>query len=126
MQETVAILGASDKAERFAHKALVVLVEKGHIPLPVNPNHDTIDGHQCIQSLADYKGTIDTVTVYVQPSILRTLVDDIVAVHPDRVILNPGTEDDAVIERLRSAGIRVQIACTLVLLNTNQYVIPVN
>lgn len=121
MHETVAILGASNETGRYSHKAKVALTEHGHITVLFNPNHDKIDGQKCFQSLAAYEGKIDTITVYVRPSILRGLVAEIIHARPERVILNPGTEDDAVVQMLKAAGIDVQIACTLVLLSSNQY-----
>jgi len=121
MQETVAILGASNDANRYSHKAMVALAEHGHITVLFNPSHDEIHGRKCFQSLAAYEGKIDTITVYVRPSILRGLVDEIINTSPKRVILNPGTEDDVTMQLLKAAGIEVQIDCTLVLLSSNQF-----
>lgn len=121
MIETVAILGATDNPSRYAHKSMLELMDQGHKVLPVNPGHAQIEGIQCHQDLAACPDEVDTVTVYVRPSILKGLLKDIVTVHPKRVILNPGTEDPDIIRQLQGAGIKVQIACTLVLLNTNQF-----
>lgn len=121
MQETVAILGASNNTGRYSHMAMVALTDHGHITVLINPGHDEIDGRKCYRSVADYEEKIDTITVYVRPSILHGLVDEIIAAQPVRVILNPGTEDDAIVQKLEAAGIKVQIACTLVLLSSNQY-----
>jgi uncharacterized protein len=121
MKETVAILGASDNPRRFAHKSMLLLADHGHKVLPVNPYHERIDGIQCYQDLEACPGGIDTITVYVRPDILKGLLRDIVNANPRRVILNPGTEDQDIISQLRGDGIKVQQACTLVLLNTNQY-----
>lgn len=121
MPERVAILGASDKPDRYAHQAMLALQRHGHTPLPVNPHHDTIDGVPCVSSLADLTEPPDTITVYVRPAILTGLVLEIIAAAPRRVILNPGTEEDAIRRDLEAAGIRVQEACTLVLLSTGQF-----
>ena len=90
MTETVAVLGATDNPNRFAYRAMLALTEHGHKVLPINPFHDEIDGTRCYQDLAACAGELDTITVYVRPSILRGLVKDIVAAQPRRVILNPG------------------------------------
>lgn len=121
MTETVAILGATDNPDRYAHKAMLALVGQGHKVLPVNPYHDQIDGTQCYQDLAACPDGVDTITVYVRPGILRGLLKDIVDAKPRRVILNPGTEDPAIVSQIREVGIKVQEACTLVLLSSNQY-----
>ena len=121
MTETVAIIGASKNSSRFSHKAQIALAERGHIPVPVNPKYDRIDGIRCYPDLTSFPGRIDTVTIYVKPVILRSLTEDIIQVKPVRVIFNPGSECDDVSVRLRSSGIEVQNACTLVLLNTAQF-----
>lgn len=122
MTETVVILGASINPNRFSHKAQVALAENGYIPVPVNPKYDQIDGVQCYPNLASFPGSIDTITIYVKSSILRAMTEEVIQVHPKRVIFNPGAECKDVSTRLKSAGIEVQNACTLVLLKTSQFI----
>ena len=121
MTENVAILGASKNQSRYANKAQKFLIEKGHTALPINPKYDMIDGIKCYPNLTSCSQSIDTVTVYVRPSILITLVQDIIHACPYRVILNPGTNDERAIDNLEKAGIKIQMACTLVLLRTSQF-----
>lgn len=121
MKETVAVLGASPKPARFSHKAIVALKEAGHCVLPVNPGQSEIDGLRCYPDLSSCPDKIDTITVYVNPSILVRRVDDMIRVQPRRVILNPGTESDEVIESLESAGIDVKLDCTLVMLSVGTF-----
>ena len=121
MIEAVAILGASKNQSRYANKAQKFLIEKGHTTIPINPKYDTIDGIKCYPNLESYSQNINTITVYVQPSILSTLVRDIIQASPYRVIFNPGTENEKVIDQLEKAGIEIQMACTLVLLRTSQF-----
>ncbi|MBN2332751.1 MAG: CoA-binding protein [Deltaproteobacteria bacterium] len=121
--ETVALLGASDKKERYAYKAQNMLAEYGHKVIPVSHRVETVDGIPCRPDVSSIDETIDTVTVYVNPTILQKIVPEIIAKKPARVILNPGTEDDHIEAQLTDAGIRVVRACTLVLLRTDQYMI---
>jgi hypothetical protein len=60
-------------------------------------------------------------TLYVGPERSRGLIEDIIALAPARVILNPGTESPELEEALRLAGIPGERACTLVLLRTSQF-----
>ena len=120
-KETVAVLGASPKPARFSHKAIVALRQAGHRVLPINPGQSEIDGLTCYPDLAACPDKIDTITVYVNPSILIRRVEDMISVQPRRVILNPGTESDEVIERLESAGIEVIRDCTLVMLSVGAF-----
>ena len=121
MAETVVILGASINPDRYAYKAQLALIENGHTAVPVNPRYDQIDGIQCYPELKSLELNIDTITIYVKPAILRNMTEDIIHVNPRRVIFNPGAECREVSARLESAGIKVQNACTLVLLNTSQF-----
>jgi predicted CoA-binding protein len=121
MAETVVILGASINPDRYSYKTQLALMEKGHTPVPVNPRYDQIDGIQCYPELKSLERNIDTITIYVKPAILRSMTEDIVHLRPRRVIFNPGAECQEVSARLESAGIKVQNACTLVLLNTSQF-----
>lgn len=116
----VAILGASDNPSRYSYKAYNLLKESGHSSFLVNPNHTTLLGQTCHKSLRELKD-IDTVTVYVNPNILENVIEDLIVLAPKRVIFNPGSENPLIYESLLEKGIRIEEACTLVLLNTNQF-----
>jgi len=121
MKEIVAIIGASNKPDRYAYKALKNLLSKGHIPVPINPRLEDIDGLKCYPNLESYPDKIDTITLYLRPAHLLPMVPQIIKIKPKRVIFNPGTEDAEIMEQLEEKGIEAQEACTLVLLNTNQF-----
>ena len=121
MAETVVILGASTNPGRFSHKAQLALLASGHTPVPVNPRYAEVDGIRCYPDLKSVGRDVDTVTVYVRPDILAPMIDDVVQMMPGRVIFNPGSECREASDRFESAGIRVQNACTLVLLDTSRF-----
>ena len=120
-KQTVAILGASDKPERFAYKAFHMLREHGHIPLPVTPKLKDIEGIKAVPTLADLPSPPDTLTMYVGPDISRNLTDVILKAKPGRVIFNPGTENPELEKKLKENGIKVVEGCTLVMLRSNQF-----
>lgn len=117
----VAILGASPKPDRYAHKAQQMLMDKGHDVFPVSVDGKAILDVPGYASLSDIAEPIDTLTLYLGPARFTALVEDVIALNPRRVILNPGTEDEAIATTLRNAGILVEEACTLVLLGTGQF-----
>ncbi len=119
--ENVAVIGASPKQERYSNKAIRLLDEYQHTPIPVAPKLETIEGKKVYQSLADIPEKIDTVTIYVGPARQDAIIKDIIKLAPRRVIFNPNTENKSVYNQLETAGIKVLEACTLVLLKTNQY-----
>ena len=121
MSERVAILGASDQPERYAHKAFRMLREYGHETVPVHPTLAEVEGVPVVADLRTIEGSVDTLTLYVRPAISEPLADDIVALRPGRVIFNPGTESAALQAALDKAGIPWEEACTLVLLGTGMF-----
>jgi predicted CoA-binding protein len=121
MTKNVAVLGASADPVKYSHRAILLLKRKGFNPIPVNPNEEEVDGMKCYPTLADVPDEVDTVTVYLRPSVSSQLIGDILAKQPRRVIENPGTDNEELTEACRAAGIEVVHACTLVLLNTGQF-----
>jgi hypothetical protein len=57
----------------------------------------------------------------VNPNISSQFEDALLKLSPKRVIFNPGAENSELSERLSKNGIKVENACTLVLLRTGQY-----
>mgnify|MGYP005991564951 CR=1 FL=1 len=119
--ETVAVLGASPKRERYSHQAMMLLQKHGHRVIPVNPGHDMIDGIAVARSLSVISEAVDTVTVYVAPAHLDSQLEALQTLQPRRVIFNPGAEHPEAMRALAAQGIAVEAACTLVMLRTGQY-----
>ncbi len=119
--QNVAILGASNKPDRYAYKAFNALKEHGHETYLINPRIEIIDDTKVYSSLNDLDTPIDTLTIYLSPQRLEPLVDDIIKLKPQRVIFNPGTESSLAQEKLSEAKIDYEEACTLVLLSTKQF-----
>ncbi len=119
--QTVAILGASDNPSRYVYLAFKKLQAYGHKPLPVSPKLKNLEGVPVVASVKDLQQPIDTLTMYVGAAISGTLTEEIVALKPGRVIFNPGSENLALEQKLREAGIEFENACTLVLLSTEQF-----
>ncbi len=119
--ETVAVLGASPKPDRYAYRAMQMLREHGHRAIPVNPAFDEILGDKCYRSIAEIPDTVDTVTMYLGKQRSDPLIGEIVKAKPRRIIMNPGAENGDLAAKAEAAGIEVDYACTLVLLQTGGF-----
>ncbi|MCK5806108.1 MAG: CoA-binding protein [Lentisphaeria bacterium] len=119
--ETVVVLGASPKPERYSNQAVRLLLEKGHRVIPVHPAVDKIESLPVVRNLAEVETTVDTVTIYVSAAISSGLQNELLRLAPQRVLFNPGAENPSLQDALRERGVRVQEACTLVLLKTDQF-----
>jgi hypothetical protein len=121
-KETVVLVGASSKPDRYAYKAMLLLAENGHHVFPVHPREKEILGYPVYARLADIPVVpIHTVTLYVGAETSRALHAALSTLRPKRVIFNPGAENLVLAEALRSEGIVCMEACTLVLLKTSQF-----
>ena len=120
-KETVVVLGASPKPERYSNQAVRALVEHGHRVIPVHPLLKKIAGVVVVPALSGVKDPVNTLTLYVGPERGKELLQDMINLGPDRVIMNPGTESDELEEELNAKGIAVLRACTLVMLRTDQF-----
>ncbi len=114
-------MGASPKPDRYAYKAMEMLRRHGHTAIPVNPTFSDVLGETCYRSIAEVPTAIDTVTMYLGKERSDPLIDEIVAAKPRRIIMNPGAENDDLARKAEAAGIEVDYACTLVLLQTGSF-----
>ncbi len=115
------ILGASDKPERYAYKATVMLSSHGHEVFPVGLKEGDIEGTSILTNTPIIEN-IDTVTLYVGAKNQAMYYDYILnKIQPKRIIFNPGTENNELSLLAKEKGIETEIACTLVLLSLNNY-----
>ena len=118
--ENVLILGASTTPTRYSYIAARMLTQSGHSIFPVGIKKGKLFGVE-IDSTFPKNQAIDTITLYINPKLHAVYINDIIAIKPNRVIFNPGTESDSTVEQLSNKGINCVDACTLVLLRTQQF-----
>lgn len=119
--KTVVVLGASSNPQRYSNKVLKELLRQGYSVIAVNPSETIIEQLPAVTSLSHITQPIDTLTVYVNPAILKPLVPSVIALKPRRVILNPGTENNEIEHLLDNNGIAVLKTCTLMLLQSHAF-----
>ncbi len=120
-QQRVVVLGASNKPQRYAYKALKALQQAGHEVIPVHPRLETIEGVAVVNGLANVEGRVDTLTLYVGEARSTPLIPEILALKPGRVIFNPGSESLLLQQALSDANIPWVHACTLVMLSADRF-----
>lgn len=117
----VALIGATDKPDRYAYQAMKLLLKKEHQVYLVHPRLAEIEGLRVYQTVREITEQIHTVTLYVGVPRSTPMISDVLGCHPRRIIFNPGAENDLLEERARNAGIETVRGCTLVMLKTNQF-----
>lgn len=114
------ILGASDNPQRYSYLALERLRNAGHEVVTIGKRKITVKDVPVDIEKKAYPG-IHTVTLYLNPAHQKEYYDYILSLHPQRVIFNPGTENEEFEQMANRQGIETLEACTLVLLSTGQY-----
>ncbi len=119
MKKTV-VLGASTNPTRYSYLVTNRLNELGHEVIPFGIKQGKIGELEIVNEWKSFK-EVDTVTLYLNPALQKGYYDRILALKPNRIIFNPGTENVELISLAKEQGIEVEIACSLVMLSTGEY-----
>ena len=120
MSKKTVVIGASLKPSRYSNIAINRLADYNHETVAIGLREGEVRGVVIDTELKPYKN-IDTVTLYLNPERQKEYYKYIMGLSPKRVIFNPGTENPEFYDLLKAEGIDYEVACTLVLLSTNQY-----
>jgi len=119
-QKKTLVLGASENPARYSNLAVNKLTSLKHPVVALGARKGVI-GNTIIETEKKTFDDIDTITLYLNPLRQKEYYDYILSLQPQRIIFNPGAENDELAALAHSKGIKVQEACTLVLLSTGQY-----
>ena len=119
-QKKTLVLGASDNPSRYSFLAINSLRRHGHPVVAIGRKNTRVADIHVTKEPEQFEN-IDTVTLYLNPRNQQGYYDYILSLKPQRIIFNPGTENDELVEKAREKGIQTKEACTLVMLSTNQY-----
>ncbi|WP_378185231.1 CoA-binding protein [Aquimarina sp. W85] len=119
MKKTL-VLGASTKPNRYSFLAIERLRRYAIDTVALGLKSGTVADINIDTEKKMYQ-EIHSITLYLNPRRQVEYYDYIVSLQPKRVIFNPGTENPELYKILKENAIEIEIACTLVLLSTNQY-----
>ncbi len=120
MKKKTLVLGASLNPSRYSFLAINRMVSYDQPVVAIGLKKVEIAGVSISTENEKFEA-IDTVTLYLNPQRQRDYYQYILSLKPKRVIFNPGTENPEFYALLRKNNIDPEIACTLVMLGTNQY-----
>lgn len=120
MKKKTLVLGASLNPGRYSNIAIKRLVSNDQPTLAVGLKKGEVAGVSITNEMEDFD-EVDTITLYLNPQRQKQYYDYILSLQPERVIFNPGTENPELYDLLRKNSIEIEVACTLVMLATNQY-----
>lgn len=116
------LVGATTNPDRYAFIAAQLFDKKGIDFIPIGVKKGLIFGKEILdlqkKPLFD---AIDTITLYLSPINQTEWIDYFLSLHPKRIVFNPGTENPEFFKKAKEEEIEVVVACTLVMVQTNQY-----
>ncbi|MCB0458013.1 MAG: CoA-binding protein [Flavobacteriaceae bacterium] len=114
------VIGVSMHPYRYAYMAVNRLLDHNIPVVAIGLQKGVIRSVEIETEKIPFEG-IGTVTLYISPKHQPEYYSYICSLKPKRVIFNPGTENPDFYSLLKKNNIEVEVACTLVLLSTNQY-----
>ena len=96
-QRRFAVIGASDKTNKYGYQIFKSLKERKYEVYPVNPRITELEGVRCYASLADIPVKIDVADFVIHPGETERVLEDCRKLGINRVWLQPGSESDAAI-----------------------------
>jgi len=114
------VLGASGNPARYSNLAVKKLRAHQHPVIAIGKKSGQVGD---VEIVTDHMpvGAVDTITLYLNPMNQKEYYDYILELRPNRIIFNPGTENDELIRRAKENGIEPVVGCTLVMLSTGMY-----
>ncbi|MFZ4056852.1 MAG: CoA-binding protein [Ferruginibacter sp.] len=114
------ILGASENPTRYSNLAVKRLLANAFPVVAIGAKAGQIE-EIVIETEQIAFDNIDTISLYLNPDRQKEYYNYILALKPKRLIFNPGTENDELVELAQQHQIQTVEACTLVMLSTGQY-----
>ncbi|NJL14660.1 MAG: CoA-binding protein [Microscillaceae bacterium] len=96
------------------------LIAHQHEIVLLGVREGAIAGHPILAGQPEVRD-VHTVSLYIKPLHQPAWYDYLLALQPQRIIFNPGTENPELAQKAARQGIEVRYACTLVMLAQGQY-----
>ncbi len=102
-----AVVGATDKKDKFGYKIYKRLKEYDYNVYPVNPSLDQIDGDKCYPNLNSIDAKIEVVDMVVNSSIGLEVMKDVKNNEIEYVWLQPGARSQKIREFAAKNNIKI-------------------
>ena len=114
------VLGASPNPARYSYLAIHRLRAHDHPVIAIGKRKGQVADIDITTNHLP-ETDVDTITLYLNPKNQVEYYDYILALHPNRIIFNPGAENEELVRKANENNIKPVMGCTLVMLGTGQY-----
>src|SRR6056297_1495582 len=109
-----AVLGASDKHDRYGYKIFKKLLNEAYEVYPVNPGLDQIEGIKVYPSLKDVPVQIEVVDFVINPSTGKAILKEVKDLGIKNIWLQPGTRSEEIDQLAAEYDLNVVKDCVLI------------
>lgn len=121
MSKKTAVIGATDKPDRYAYQAAKSLMSKNHEVVLLGIRKGEVNKQAILTEWPAKIEDLHSVTMYIGAPRQAEYYNYIISLKPKRVIFNPGAENPEFYPLLKANNIEVLEACTLVMLSIGNY-----
>lgn len=106
-QKRFALVGATDRKEKYGYQIFKNLLSRGYEIYPVNPRISEIEGIRCYPELSVLPVKVAVVNIVVPPEITEKIVEECAKLGLTRVWMQPGAESEKAIKFCKEHQIKV-------------------
>jgi predicted CoA-binding protein len=119
MKKTL-VFGATPKSDTIAYKVTVLLLKNGTEIIPWGIRTGKINGLRILMGFP-FINDIHTITIFIDAEKQKQYYDYFFSLNPERIILNPGTENKELKKLAKSKDIEVVENCTMRMITGDNY-----
>ncbi len=110
----VAVVGLSDKPERYSYQVAEYLQSQGYKIVPVNPNVKSVLGEKAYPDLLSVSGKVDVVQIFRRKEFVPETVKQAIKIGAKTVWMQEGISHEGAAKEAEAAGlVVVQNACMM-------------
>jgi uncharacterized protein len=113
-EKSIIIVGASNKRDRYANKAVRAYRDSGWTVYPVHPTEREVEGIPCAPTIAEVKGRARTLSLYVPPAVGLGIIDQAPVRGVREVYVNPGSGSPELVRKILALGMEPIEACSII------------
>nr|WP_300002262.1 CoA-binding protein [Tissierella sp.] len=104
-----AVVGVTEKKDRFGYKIWKTLKEHNYETYGVSPNYEELEGEKIYATLSELPEPIDVIDMVVSPKITMNILDEAKANNIEYIFFQPGSYNEKVIEKASALGFKYLI-----------------
>lgn len=103
----MAVVGATQKKEKYGYKVYKALKDHQYEVYPVNPFYDEIDGEKCYKNLSSLPKIPEVLDIIISPDKSGHFIKEASTLGCEFIWFQPGAESDYLINLLQDLGLKV-------------------